>query len=214
MPACKPEIKKLLMDKGSWADFVFRRDEHRVSGLSSTEAHWKALEEFLTPEEMPVRRVAKPKKSKPNPTEKPSLAPSRREPGTTQVKYPSTARPDRFVSISEFEGRTANEATIIRWVGKHMYVCDVTPADCPDPTAWNMWQQCQISPIFCAEFWKTIYTKIVPAKSSFGDNDGDADKDKPDKTEEMVEMIILISEECKRVKKPDNSDGIDEQSNS
>ncbi len=72
-------------------------------------------------------------------------------------------------NAAEFEGKVASEVEIIRWVARNMYLDGVTAEDCPDATAWGLLTACRRSPGMESDFWRSMYTKIVPNKTQLED---------------------------------------------
>ena len=198
MPRKDPELKAILLAKGSWGDFRRSREDFQAQGFSNVESKRKAMELYLLPEEMPERK---------KPGRKPKVAVVAEEvkpgPDPREVQRREAAKRGPAVEMAEagsFKGKRCSEAETIRWVGQNMYVDGVEPADCPDPTAWNMLQQCRTSPLFCTEFWKTIYTKIVPNKNTLGKSGPTVDESE-EKLLEMIGKILDISSDIKAGKR-------------
>jgi len=197
MALMDPETKALMIEKGVWPDFVNSRNEIRAAGAKPSEAHRQALAMYLTFEEMPemgklaTEQIKKLLAAKdPSPVTKKTIKES-------TLREPKKVIEIEYADLEDFGDRRCSEQEIIRWVGQNMRMENVKPCDCPDPTAWNMLQQCQSSPLFATEFWKTIYTKIIPSKKELGEDSG-VDKDKVEEMlVEMIGKIISISDKIK-----------------
>ena len=190
------KTKALMIEKGVWPDFVNSRNEIRAGGAKPSDAHRQALAMYLTFEEMPkmgklaTEQVKKLLAAKdPSPAPKPQIEGKLREPKkVVEIEY---------ADLEDFGERRCSEQESIRWVAQNMRMENVKPCDCPDPTAWNMLQQCQSSTVFAMDWWKTIYTKIIPSKKELGEDSG-VDKDKVE--EMLIEMIGKITEISENIK--------------
>jgi hypothetical protein len=162
MAKVRTEHKAALMASGQWPEFVRYRDGLKSQGVASCDANRQAVSKFLavrqdTIEVQPVGLGAESSQIiKVDPSDKipPGL------PGT------------QAASLSDFAGREASEVDIIRWVARNMDVVDVRPSDCPDAAAWSLLNQCRMNAMFRAEFWRSMYTKIIPSRGQLGDDAG------------------------------------------
>ena len=86
-------------------------------------------------------------------------------------------------------GKTASHSEILKWVARNM---EIRPsmADCPDPTAWNLLETCRSNPSFKVDFWKSLWSKLIPTKTQLNDDDDE----EPDGTLQvaMIEKIQSI----------------------
>ena len=197
MALMDPDTKALMIEKGVWPDFVNSRNEIRAAGAKPSEAHRQALAMYLTFDEMPeMGRLATEQMKKL--LEAKDSSPAEKKPHFDgKLRKPKKVVEIEYADIEDFGDRRCSEQEIIRWVGQNMFVDGIKPCDCPDPTAWNMFQQCRNSTVFAMDFWKTIYTKIIPSKKELGEDSG-VDKDKVEEMlVEMMEKIMVISEKIK-----------------
>ena len=162
MAKIDPEIKAKLKSSGVWKAFCDYRDELKASGDTAPEAHEKSLSRFLTP--------GVPAESRPTSAANPTAGapPSRPDAIDVMAAY-----------AEDFRGKEVSEVESIRWVARNINIVDATPVDCPDPMAWNLLVQCRGSQMFCQDFWKTMFTKIIPSRAQLEtkvdeENDGDS----------------------------------------
>lgn len=91
--------------------------------------------------------------------------------------------------------RSADEATVIRWVANNVDNADVKPEDCPAPFAWTLLRECRQVPGFMFFFLEKCWAKLIPARSQL-EKDGPPVKD-GQATIELMDRILAISEEAR-----------------
>lgn len=148
-----PEIKERLKAEGRWEEFIAYRDRLKAEGYRPKAAREAAILEFTQNSgEVPISCSGP--------------AASTFPPGNIDGAAGSLASvPSGSVKLADFEDRSAAEADIIRWVARFMEIEDVSPAECPDPIAWNMLVHCRKFPAAKNEFWRNTYPKLLPSRS-------------------------------------------------
>jgi hypothetical protein len=171
MVRINPVHKAMLQQTGKWSAFVTYRNELRIVGDDPETALIRAVDKFLGPE---AAKTAVDSTGLP--------APSKRKKGDIDYE-PALLR--------DFAGKEAKEVDIIRWVARSMDVLDITPEQAPDAAAWSLLQQCRSDPSFRTDFWKSMYTKIIPNRNLLDDEKGDSDVDGTPEAE-MIDKLIAI----------------------
>ncbi len=69
------------------------------------------------------------------------------------------------VPAATFEGKTAPVADVIHWVAENLVVNDVEASDAPSASAWAMLTWAQSDATNRAEFWRNVYTKLLPSRA-------------------------------------------------
>ena len=151
-------VKERLMKAGVWHDFVDYRAELRdENGDSSMTTYRKALARF---DVAPGTVAGGPKDVAGN--------------QSTPKKKASPPAPDCVLDYGEevfamemvdLNERSCGEVEIIRWVAKNIENTLATPVDAPDPAAWGLLRTCQEDASFKVDFWKSMYTKIIPSRA-------------------------------------------------
>jgi len=162
-----------MLAAGTWGEFVRLRKELRViDKMDDVEAHAEALRRCVPGLDSGGRAAAGEtgKVRVPPPETGACSAPDQSSPAESIGSLPALADVPGSVSLSAFTGKEANEVESIRWVARNMTVSGVRAEDCPDPAAWGLLAACREFPPFRLEFWKTMYTKILPTRSQ---KDGD-----------------------------------------
>lgn len=167
MSKVSSEHKVRLLAEGKWLDFVAFRDQLKNAGATPNEANRRALDQFLGNS----AKAASGSTVLEGGTAAPEASGDRQE--NPPPLAPPAERPNGSAVMSDFEGKEAGEVEIIRWVARYMDVSDVKPTDCPDPAAWSLLWACRRSPIFATEFWRSMYTKIIPSRSQLDAKPGD-----------------------------------------
>jgi hypothetical protein len=170
----RDDHKAALMESGKWPDFVLFCDELKAQGVKPCEANRQAVEQFLGPD------VFRKEKKADSPKETPSSLPTSNIPDVVKSAL-----------LSDFEGREASEVEIIRWVARYMDIADVTPEMCPDPAAWSLLNACRRNPVFAVEFWRSVYTKIIPSRSQLEGKMGDGLMDGKVQVEIIDKILVL-----------------------
>src|SRR5262245_45817901 len=88
-----------------------------------------------------------------------------------------------LIDAAMFEGKSCSEEAAIRWVADNLTVA-VHPSDCPSSQAWGLlsWARDNES-----DFFKVIYTKILPNKS--GQVGGGNSELEPSPPEKLLERL-------------------------
>jgi len=172
MATIRTEHRDALMASGKWPEFVQCLNTMLTDGLKANVAHHAAISKFLGENEasfyaLPVKSKKKSELLTPVPS--PVLS------GTGRVSWPAPSGdglpPPMAALTSDFAGKTASPIENIRWVMRNLDLADVKPADCPDPEAWTMLNQCRLSPAARSAFIEKIYPKAIPRAK---DDDGNA----------------------------------------
>ena len=180
------------MDSGKWPEFVHFREELVAAGAKPADANRDALAKFLggpaqtaVGEEMAARHG-------------PNIGPVVAANLDRLAKPPSLPSPSSCVvpvTMADFAGKQAGTAECIRWVARHMDIVDVLPADCPDPMAWSMLQECRRAPLFRFEFYKSILPKTIE-RGDTGDR-GEGDEEVARQVE-VIERLLAARDAAKK----------------
>lgn len=158
------EIRAKLEETGQWKRFCKERTALIVNGRSPKEAYECALNICLGVE------GGAPKAGEVNP-------------GSSALSLPA-------VPAGVWDGKEASEVECIRWVARNMDVLNVRAEDCPDPMAWSLLQRCRTNASFAEDFWKSMFTKIVPNKRDLGEGvEGEMDGEPQLETIEKVKQM-------------------------
>lgn len=177
----KDEDKARLIAIGKWPDFVYYRDKLKAEGLSNPEAHKRALAQFLgspAPGSDPDFTAPSP----PFPGGGHPGRSSHTAPGGGDGSFASGVAPVPAgrvtATMADFEGKKAGAVEMVLWVARHMDLSDVTPADCPDPMALSLLNECRTNPLFRhSTFWQALFRSCIPSRSQLEDKKDDATVD-------------------------------------
>ena len=178
MKALMNEHKKRLVEANEWGNYVAHRERLIRGGAGPAEATFESVVKFLGAD-VAVCYAPSLKRGGKKSGKETGLPTGEVYGGTTLL----------VARMADFAGKEATEVEVIRWVAEHVEIEDVQPSDCPSKAAWNLLVACKQNPMFKAEFWRSIYTKIVPNKAQLepkaeeGATDGRS-------TLEMIERIL------------------------
>ncbi len=71
---------------------------------------------------------------------------------------------------SAFRAKNADPVSVVRWVASNLAVSDVRPCDAISSEAWRMREWVLSSRANEGEFWRQIYSKIMPSRSEIDDS--------------------------------------------
>ena len=83
-------------------------------------------------------------------------------------------------------GKTAPEATVIRWVANNIDNPDVQPEDCPAPVGWTLLRECRQSPAFRMDFLQSTWVKLLPSRAQLEKDDA-----KPNELDGQKQMDLI-----------------------
>ena len=154
-------VKERLRKAGVWKDFAdYRAELRNENGDSSMVTYRKAMARF---DVAPGTVAGGPKAG---------IGAGSAEP--TPKKKASPPAPDCMsdsddevfaMEMVDLNERSCGEVEIIRWVAKNIENTLATPVDAPDPAAWGLLRTCQEDASFKVDFWKSMYTKIIPSRA-------------------------------------------------
>ena len=148
------EIKRELMSRGIWPDFVrLREDMRREDSKKTCAERTAAVLEKIAPDLVDrVRtRGRPPKKSAEKPA--PDLGEEMRWQKHGVNKEPPAVR--TLVSKSVFDGKSCNISTAFMWAYSSLCIKDVSPEDAPSAVAWQMYVDMVTSPSLKADMLKS-----------------------------------------------------------
>ena len=145
MAETRVELKERLQSEGRWAEYVKRRAEVALEGTISLGAASKIL----------LKKEFK------------SLNPSRRRKGPKRVSFRNSS-----IKLSDFDPeKKTGIREIVEWVFNHVDVEDVTPSMAPSPGAWSLLISVRDDPGVRADFYKSIWAKLLPTKTQIEEED-------------------------------------------
>lgn len=131
----REEIRARLKREDRWNEFVELRESLKADGVSPKAAWQQALEEF------------------------PPLS-------KEQINEKQNESNTGGISLAQFDSKTKVSArTVVEWVFDHIDVEDVTPEMAPSPGAWSFLQRIRKYPDLLKEFYRSIWSKMLPTKS-------------------------------------------------
>jgi len=136
MARVTPAQREELKERGQWTDFCQYRDSLKEDGESPSNANRKALDRFLGDST-----------------------------GYDGCGADASIPPEILQAIEELRAKDGSEIDTIRWVARNLEFPVPDIETCPDPAAWGLLQACKKSPAFSVEFWRSMYTKIIPSRS-------------------------------------------------
>ncbi len=149
----KSQVKVRLNEEGRWAEFVEFRESLKAKGMPSPDAWDTAIAAFPAVEEVEG--------------ENPQSAagrPPKRAPNAEHMRAQSAREKSRRPS-SIFEGKTCPAHVSTHWVAANVAISDVKDKDAPSPEAWALLCWVQRNDSNEIEFWKNIYTKLLPSRT-------------------------------------------------
>ena len=131
----REEIRARLKREGRWSDFVELRESLKADGVSPKDAWKQAIEKF----QLLSQEQLNEKQNKNN---------------------------SGGISLAQFDSKTKVSARqVVEWVFDHIDVEDVTPEMAPSPGAWSFLQRVRKHPDLLKEFYRSIWSKMLPTKS-------------------------------------------------
>jgi hypothetical protein len=89
-----------------------------------------------------------------------------------------------------FADKKAPAVECVLWVARSMDLSDVKQEDAPDPLAWTLLQECQSNAGFRVDvFWKTLFPKVIPARSAIQDEGEGGDKVDGQPTMDLLDRL-------------------------
>ena len=175
--ADKAELKRI----GAWNKFLLRRDELKKS-MSPREANDRAVMDCL----------GENNEDGPSEIKHPMRLPVNPEPEELQ-KEPFETEAEKSVQelINNLPSRS-KPTDLIQWVAANLKG-DINFEDCPGRDAFALLLDCQSVPSFRLDFWKTMYTKVIPSRAQLGDDDA-IDEIDGAMTLAVLDKIAKISE--------------------
>jgi len=142
--------KQMLQDKGAWQQFCKRRDELKGEGLKPKQAQDQAMMEILGDEDF----IPQPDESPKSPV--PDQLPKAMEGMEALIE----AMPEK-----------SKPTDMIQWVASSLSgVVDMET--CPGRDAFALYRDCRQFPSFRLDYWKTMYTKVIPSRATLTDEGG------------------------------------------
>jgi len=116
--------------------------------------------------------------------------------GNATVK-PAASQGDTLPSAPKaLADKTASEVEIIRWVAQNIDNPKVTVKSCPAPFAWTLLRQCRGNDAFISWFTDKLWSKLIPTRAQFGDEEGVLSLDGT-QTLEVLDKLSAISKAAK-----------------
>ncbi len=72
--------------------------------------------------------------------------------------------------IAKLEGKKPKPVDVLQWVSNNLQG-DPDMETCPGPGALALMLDCRTFPAFRIDFWKSMYTKLVPSRAQLGGDD-------------------------------------------
>ena len=151
MAKTSPQFESRLKAAGAWEDFCDYMQSLIDQGEKEFSARRKATERFA-----PAATAGK------------QLMRERRGRSSKEKGEPLPAVDDDI-----FQGRSASEAEVVRWVADNLLAGDVNPETAPSKTAYALLSDCRQFPQFRIDFWKSMWTKLLSKSQIEGDLDDD-----------------------------------------
>lgn len=138
----RKQFKARLQESGLWEDFLARREELQADGNTATTANKIARSEFGPADDE-------------EPEKKPKSKPKRKPP----VKVESVPA-DVFADRPSVSARK-----VVQWVFNSIDLDDLKPEDAPSAGAWSLLMRLRRYPDLLKEFYRTIWSKMLPTRS-------------------------------------------------
>ncbi|MCX5637098.1 MAG: hypothetical protein NTX52_05320 [Planctomycetota bacterium] len=131
----REEIRARLKREGRWSEFVELRESLKSDGMSPKDA-WEQARQTFSPL------------------------------SDEQIEEQESANNTCGISLSQFDGKAKVSArSVVEWVFDYIDVEDVTPDMAPSPGAWSFLQRVRKYPDLLKEFYRSIWSKMLPTKS-------------------------------------------------
>ena len=89
-----------------------------------------------------------------------------------------------------FADKKAPAVECLLWVARSMDLLDVKQEDAPDPLAWTLLQECRGTSGFRVDvFWKSLFPKVIPARTALQDENEGAAKVDGQPTIELLDKL-------------------------
>ena len=133
----KEQFKQRLTNENRWDEFVAYREDLKARGVSAKEAWVQGRAKFDQPVDMAV---------------------------PAGVASGSTDR--ESVRLDDFSDKpTASARQIVQWVFDNIDVENTKPHDAPSAGAWSFLQRVRTYPDLLKEFYRSIWSRMLPNKS-------------------------------------------------
>ena len=167
MPVSK-EGKEALKAAGLWQKFLTRRQELKDSGMSARDANLQAEEELLS--DTPTPTVAD-TSNKCDDMDEMAILMDEISKASEETPAPIEDLPLSYDIISQLP-QCSNPVDMIQWVAANMK--GETDLDsCPGRDAYALLADCHASPGLRQDFWKSMYTRIIPSRAQLTGDDGE-----------------------------------------
>lgn len=135
----RERVRALLKDPAKWVRYCQLNNQYRKDGLSMSDAHKRALSEVENSEPVSV-------------------------PGkiSSSNNYGEVTMEEKQALDGLNDGKNRNHREVIEWIYNNIGVKDVSLADAPTVGAYSHLKMIQADPILKAEFYKSIWIKILP----------------------------------------------------
>ena len=174
----KAALKKQLTEEGRWEAFVARREELKNQGLEPKAAWEQATHEF--------EQGAEQKQADTN-------------------KSGDSADNGGNAATGGLDGKVFNAAgasprKVVEWVFDNLLLDDLKPDDAPSPGAWALLQDLKKYPDLRKEFYRSIWSKLLPTKTEL-----DAAERFSDDGREQIKLIERVRAASKNAVLPSGS---------
>ncbi len=119
------------------------------------------------------------------------------EDGITKFEVLSERYRDR---LADLVGKKPKPGDVMQWVANNMSA-NPDMESCPGMAAFTLLCDCLEYPTFRVDFWKTMWTRLVPAKAQLTDDDPDGPMDGA-LTLELLAKIRGIRDDAVNKRKP------------
>lgn len=184
-PYQKEELKKRRLIRA----FNGYRARLKEDGYAPEDALNAAIKEYLGPKWICTDESVVPEWVKRN-REKKKAEHLAKEASSKETPPVEIENPDFDVSLLADKSKPVD---MIQWVASNLYG-KINFETCPGRDAYGMLMDCKQSPALKYDFWKTIYPKLIPSRSTFIDDDGATDDD----GSAAIENLAKIAEISKR----------------
>ena len=215
--ALSKEDRAEIRRRGEMPIFSKRASQLRKDGYSDDEAQSQAAVELLNPDlaeeidriaEIAKEESRRGKKETPpagrpskdtkinNEKDTPPPCPSL---GSSSLTRSSNARNSKVKKRADEQLKnlpsTSKPVDLICWVAGNLQG-EVDWKSCPGRDAYALLMQCQRSPGFEVDFWKTMYTKVIPSRAEVGNDEGVVELD-GESTIKVLDKIGKIVKDLK-----------------
>jgi hypothetical protein len=163
-------LKERLIREGRWDAFVARREDLKCQGLEPKAAWEQTIHEFEQVSEQKQTGVAKSADS-------------------------TDGSGDVSAVVLDCKVRNAGGASprkVVEWVFDNLLVDSLKPDDAPSPGAWALLQDLKQYPDLRKEFYRSIWSKLLPTKTEL-----DAAEKFSDDGREQIKLIERVRQASK-----------------